>query len=366
MTYEDSNSPVSNSGDVDPVSNSGDVETRNSEDAGDAGDEYIQSLVYKYAPSGTRIQNMALYRSALRHRSPKSERLEYLGDAVVYLAVASYVHARYPKQDEGFMTRLRTRIVRGSTLGTLCLRATNLASFVDVKFGAGASASTGSSSQVQILEDIFEAFLGAMYEDLGFDVARTWLVGFLEDNLDFAQVVIQQEDDKDAFMRLYSRVHGSIPRFEVITLNTGCVFVRIFNKDNHIIATGKGADRKQAERAAARHALQGVSAAVGAAPTPPLPPYLPRQPHHFIPPHCSKTSTSSFMQSSNRPQIHHSHNPRNPQSCGGGGSADRAHGSHGSHGTRRIGGTRGTRGSNKKEIAALMATTIVTAGPVHA
>lgn len=241
---------------------------------------YVRDLVNKYAP-GVEVKNPSLYENALRHNSSSNERLEYLGDAVVYLAVASYLHMRYPKEDEAFMTRLRSKIVQGNTLSTLCLRSTKLGDFAAWHNSQNSQNSQNvqtvppKTNKTNMMEDIFEAFLGALYEDQGFDVARMWVVGFLEDNLDFAQIVVQQDNYKDVFIRVYSRQNGQPPKYETIVApgmsamsamsgmsGNVCMtikhYTRIFDKDGLIIATGYGDTKQIAEQDASRCALQHI------------------------------------------------------------------------------------------------------------
>lgn len=185
---------------------------------------------------------MELYRRALAHRSGCNERLEFLGDAVLGVVVASYLCERYPSANEGFLTRLRSRLVNGRMLSELCRVHTPLPNHVPT-----ARALTGT-----VLEDVFEAFLGAMFVDRGFEPTRRWIVGLFEENVDFAELVAHMDDHKSALNRMYSRAYGYVPALEKLSDTT----VRLVTPSGTVIASGVGADVGRAHDAAARAALR--------------------------------------------------------------------------------------------------------------
>lgn len=194
--------------------------------------------------------DVAVYQRALMPR--QYERLEFLGDAVLYASVAAYLHQRYPDEGEGFLTRVRTRLVNGVSLAHLCRKATSLPMYAP-KLAAGEAG----------LEDMFEAFLGAVYLDLGFDAAKDWLVGCLETHVDFAHVVSHQACPKDQLHQLLKQQHTT-PRFEVAPTDKEhdvCVHVRA--SDGTVLATGRGKGRREAEVDAARNALMYLGRPAG-------------------------------------------------------------------------------------------------------
>jgi dsRNA-specific ribonuclease len=213
-----------------------------------------------------------------------NERLEFLGDAVLNIVVAGYLYERYPAGDEGFMTRIRTKLVNGVMLASLCKTATTLPRLLlisqQVETGVGGVEGGGRSSR-HALEDVFEAFLAALYLDRGFDAARMWLVGLLEQHVDFAQLVAGQNSAKDVLHRQFMRVYGGPPRYEMIAnsmpggapgppgksshlpshISNGCmrsaptVSVVIKNRDGAVMGAGRGTDKREAECDAARNTL---------------------------------------------------------------------------------------------------------------
>jgi ribonuclease-3 len=221
----------------------------------------VASLLAKYLPSAATApapapRNLELYQRALVHRSyvvanrgdaqtGSYERLEFLGDAVLGLAVAAYLYARYPGEDEGFMTRMRTKLVNGRMLSELCRTHTTLPSFVACAWAAptGPDAST--------CEDVLEAFIGATFLDLGYETAARWVVGLLEATVDFAELVACLDSAKTVLNRHCMQTQGFLPEMNVLAEG----FVRLVTPTGAVIATGKGASLKEAEDAAVRNAI---------------------------------------------------------------------------------------------------------------
>lgn len=222
---------------------------------------HVNALLARFAPSHEpplRVRDASVFARALTPRL--NERLEFLGDAVLYLVVASYLHTRYPTQQEGMLTQLRQRLVQGRTLAALCRRHAQLG---DLARRVGLRAAAAGDASDAAHEDAFEAFVGALHEDQGYDGARAWVVGFLEATVDFAQLVAARNDPKDVLNRVMRASEGHAPSYEVLARappgsggKGGSATVRIRGRDGAVLATGAGRDVGAAERSAARKALQ--------------------------------------------------------------------------------------------------------------
>ncbi|HET6245460.1 MAG: ribonuclease III [Bacteroidetes bacterium] len=113
-------------------------------------------------------RNIRLYQKALRHssiaskiESPSNERLEYLGDAIFGAVVAYFLYQKFPYKDEGFLTKMRSRIVSRQSLNQLAL-----------KLGIELLVETGYNKKTifkSVYGDAFEALIGAVYLDKGYD-----------------------------------------------------------------------------------------------------------------------------------------------------------------------------------------------------
>jgi ribonuclease-3 len=144
------------------------------------------------------------------------ERLEYLGDSVCGCSVAKYIFARYPDQDEGFATRLRTKLVCG----------TKLAEFSD-KLGLAPlivmsryqELIANGRSNTSILEDAFESFVGALFVDTAYDFALCdrFMTGVLETFQDFTHAIMTDTNWKDILLRFFQSNHaGAFPRYTLL------------------------------------------------------------------------------------------------------------------------------------------------------
>lgn len=157
----------------------------------------VRSVVGRYAGETVAerdITNVDLFRLALTHHSinqtpnTNGERLEFLGDAVLGCVAAEYLYQRYRTQDEGFMSRMRVHLVCGATLSRLCSRIPLLIAGIRMSHAVEQS---GGRSNPDVLEDALEAFVGAIFMDVGgFAAARAWLVGLFEAEIDFAAAVL--------------------------------------------------------------------------------------------------------------------------------------------------------------------------------
>ena len=126
--------------------------------------------------------NIELYKLALIHksaslvledgRSINNERLEYLGDAVIEAVTSDYIFIEYPDRDEGFMTKLRSKIVSRQSLNALAVKI-GLDTHVISNGGAGIA-------QKHIHGDAFEAMMGAIYLDQGYEFVNRLLVDGME------------------------------------------------------------------------------------------------------------------------------------------------------------------------------------------
>lgn len=185
-----------------------------------------------------------------------NERLEFLGDAVLDMAVAKYLYMRYPNENEGFLTKLRTKIVNGNMLADLALEL-GLNKFVliskQIEQGHG-------RTNKKILEDCFEAFLGAMEINTSTEQTARWIVNMLEDTIDFAELLVNNNNHKDTVLKYYQHNYNYLPRFfemsADLTANGGKIYrVCLKDKDGKTLGVGTGPNKKQAENNCAKAAL---------------------------------------------------------------------------------------------------------------
>ena len=211
-----------------------------------------------------------LLAQALTHRSagaPHNERLEFLGDSLVNLIVAEALYSRWPKADEGDLTRARAELVRESALA-LIARELELGSRLTL--GPGEMKS-GGHRRDSILADDVEAVVAAIYLDAGFDTCRAVVLSWLEGAM--AALPPPHKVGKDAKTRLQEWLqgrHNSLPLY-CLLLETGEEHLKVFRvsctlAQPEIVTEGEGSSRRAAEQRAAEAALQQLGDPDPAAP----------------------------------------------------------------------------------------------------
>ncbi len=235
---------------------------------------------------GMKPLNLENYRRALVHRSMQkyvnqgikegkgvqdylkesNERLEFLGDAVFALVVADYIFDKYPNKDEGFLTRLRTKIVRD----TNCVKFAKHIGLENYVLVANNNKNNingiKGSTNDKIIEDAFEAFIGALYLDLGFIFCRGFIVKLIEAHVNFDNI-LEDDNYKDVLMRFTQSKQISLPIYRVIKEDgpphkrtfTVCVYF-IIDSNEVEMGKGTGASKKIAEQEAAMNTLSKIDA----------------------------------------------------------------------------------------------------------
>ena len=181
------------------------------------------------------------------------ERLEYMGDAVIGYVVADLVYKMHPNMDQGLMSKLRSNIVRSSSLAEYARRF-NYPEFIT----AGQSIQHDQIAKSnKILEDVFEASMGAIYLDLGIKVAYGVIKKVvLQDvkNVDIYELTDAKTRLQEEMQAAYQdRVSYELVRQDGPAHNRTFTVNVTFN--GQVLATGKGKSKKAAEEDAARIAL---------------------------------------------------------------------------------------------------------------
>ena len=183
-----------------------------------------------------------------------NERLEFLGDAVLELVVTKFLYLKYPHQNEGDLTAYRSALVNAITLGEV---ASDLG-FNDLMKLSKGEAKDVHRARSSILADAYEAFVGALYLDQGYDSANVFITATL---LGKTGDIIRKGLYKDAksYVQEKSQEKYSVtPNYRVLTEegpdHDKLFEVGIFFGDEKI-AEGQGKSKQEAETAAAKEAL---------------------------------------------------------------------------------------------------------------
>ena len=209
-------------------------------------------------------RNLSLYRLAFIPKSAQqknpsgnhlnNERLEYLGDAVLDAIVANHLFNRFPKGDEGFMTKLRARIVKRKNLDYLATKI-GLPTFINP------GNSNGSKSK-HIYGNALEALIGAIYLDRGYGAARKFFERkILNPHIDLIRLAKKDPDYKSRIIEWTQKNRVEIT-FESKEEHLSGIkvpsFVSVILLNNEEKGSGRGDSKKEAEQQAAKAALKSI------------------------------------------------------------------------------------------------------------
>lgn len=204
------------------------------------------------------FQNSQLLEQALTHRSApgiNNERLEYLGDAVLDFVISEAVYLQRPDAPEGVLSRLRSSLVKDTTLAELSI---DLGFGEHLILGPGEKKS-GGHRRASILADALEAIFGAVYLDSGFDEARRIIHNAFAGRLVEIPDSAGLRDPKTRLQEFVQSRRISLPNYQVEkidgeahkqTFSVRCTIVEL-----DASTTGQGTTRRDAEQESAQHML---------------------------------------------------------------------------------------------------------------
>jgi ribonuclease-3 len=217
--------------------------------------------------TGEPVGNDALYAEAMRHRSllrerrngeeGSNERLEFLGDAVLGFLTAEYLFQAYPDEDEGYMTRLRSKLVSGRALAT---RASEIGLGEFILLSENMTQLRGDRN-ANILADAFEALIGAVFLDQGIEAARRFVRRAALDPVNLAELA-EKEDNYKSLLLEYAQARGWAQPVYRLLAAEGPSHARRFQVEavvgDNAWGTGEAGSKKRAEQRAAEEALSNL------------------------------------------------------------------------------------------------------------
>ncbi|MFC4991360.1 ribonuclease III [Rubritalea tangerina] len=213
---------------------------------------------------GYKFRNSLLLAEALTHPSLAYEtqrphfdnqRLEFLGDAVLQLALTDHLYHLFPGFTEGDLTKMRARLVSKEALHNLSAHI-KLGEYV--LLGRGEEAS-GGRERASTLADAFEALLGAVYLDGGFDAARDVVLKVAKTEVEKISAKPEEKNPKGRLQEALQAILPESPVYKVVSEegpDHDKHFVVEVHWNDKVLASGKGRNKKQAEAAAATTALE--------------------------------------------------------------------------------------------------------------
>jgi len=226
-------------------------------------DRFQKAIHYK-------ILNKDYFITALTHRSflkirqnnltaalISNERLEFFGDSVLDLIVAEFLYKNFPLNEEGDLTKFRSILVNKRFLAERA-KYINLQDYLLASNTALKSIEEGYDS---ILADAYEALIGAIFLDSGYEIAKQFLNEEIFAKLDIKWLNQFDENHKSKFLE-YAQAHTDyVPEYSVIK-EEGPEHNKLFTVEVHIagncLGIGKGKSKKKAEQEAAKNALQNL------------------------------------------------------------------------------------------------------------
>jgi ribonuclease-3 len=204
-------------------------------------------------------QKAFIHKSVLRFITDENlkssyERYEFLGDSVLNLIIAKFIFDKYPDKEEGYLTRIRTKLVNGKTLAFLAKKL-NLNQFLILSKNVE---TIGGRNNDRILEDVFEAFLCSLNMDLGYKYVEHFVLGIINEFIDFSEV---EEDNnyKDILLRKCQQTMQINPEYELVS-TTGPAHKKVFTSTAIIngkkYASGTGNTKKESEQVASKNTLE--------------------------------------------------------------------------------------------------------------
>lgn len=214
---------------------------------------------------GVKFKNPELLEEAFTHRSflnenskektSNNERLEFLGDAVLELAVTEFLFKKYPRKDEGDLTSFRAALVNAHMLFEI---AEGLKFWDFLRVSKGEAKDSGKGKHF-ILANAVEALLGAIYLDQGYKAASEFVRGNICSNIEDILEKKSWRDAKSLFQEKAQEIEGVTPNYQVIS-ESGPDHQRQFiigvYLAEKLIATGEGLSKQEAQMQAAENALK--------------------------------------------------------------------------------------------------------------
>lgn len=219
---------------------------------------------------GMKPSNVELYKTAFVHKSVVKtaqmsdtcpdymynsyERFEFLGDSVLGLTIAKFLFSEYPNEQEGLLTKKKTKLVNGKILAEIAIKL-ELNKFLVLNTKVE---NINGRNNPRILEDVFEALICAIYLDLGFSYAEKFIIQTFKKYIDFEEIFID-DNFKDILLRYCQANFNTTPSYDIIEIN-GPPHKRYFKvicKINDLSYNiGSGKSKKIAEQKSAEETLK--------------------------------------------------------------------------------------------------------------
>ena len=212
--------------------------------------------------------NIHYNKNVVPYQKKSNERLEFLGDSVIGQIICEYLYDRYPEKDEGFLTKLKTRLVDRKSLAKFC-KYLKISEYILI---SNHMENIHGRNTDKILEDVFESFICALYKDLGFMITKQFVISVLENTTDFAKLLYIDINFKDRLLRFFQKNGWEPPIYtagDMIGPSHKRTFTMYANRvvydkttkvkkiiEQEIVGVGVASSKKEAEQIASKEALK--------------------------------------------------------------------------------------------------------------
>lgn len=220
--------------------------------------EFAQRIkpIIGFTPTRLHLFQTAFYHKSMNNETPDrptNERLEYLGDAILSTIVAEYLFKKYPNKDEGFLTKMRSKIVKRHTLNEIAEHMQLDLILADYSMGKLSSSMLGNA---------FEAMVGAIYLEFGYEKTKSHIIkNILMKYLDMNDLEIRDDNHKSQLLEWCQKNNKTInfltlAKFKIDKRDCFKVAIVI---DDREISTAEDFNKKSAEQSAALLALEKLN-----------------------------------------------------------------------------------------------------------
>lgn len=183
-----------------------------------------------------------------------NQRLEFLGDSVLSLIISDYLFKEYPNYKEGLLSKIKSSLVSSQTLSQLS-KDLNLGDFI--LLGVGEEASGGRYKE-NMLEDLFEAIVGAIYLDSDIGKARDFIIKAYKDKLDDLNISNSYKDYKTIFQEIIQKKYKINPIYKTKEIENNKFKSEVYVNDKSY-AVGFGKTKKESEMETAKNGLDYIN-----------------------------------------------------------------------------------------------------------